>query len=139
MYGIELWDEFQGSKGSLKSLKITYHKCMKWMLGLPRWAGNHDICDTFQSLTLTHRINYEIFKFMFRIMKSGSACIAPFKRFLFEKSEFFRNGIKIANEIYGITDLFENDIEAIYARLVYVQATEERSHYYRGAGTQIPP
>ena len=41
-------------------------------------------------------------------MKSGSACIVPFKKFSLEKSEFLRNGINIANEKYGITDLFEN-------------------------------
>ena len=136
MYGTELWDDFHNSKVPLKSFKITYHKCMKLMIGLPRWAGNHDTCDQFNLLTLTHRINYDLFKFMFRIKDSQSECITPFKRFLLYKSDLFKNGSKTAQEIYGINDLLNNDLDAICSRVMYVQATEERSHYYRGVAHQ---
>ena len=132
LFGSELWDEFRGAKLALKSFKVTYHKCMKLMIGLPRWAGNHDTCDKFGLLTLTHRISFELFKFIFRIKGSNSICLSPFKKFLLEKSSIIKNGYKIANEMYGIRDLLDNDISAIYARLCNVQATEERSHYYTG-------
>ena len=105
---------------------------MKLMIGLPRWAGNHDTCDKFGLLTLTHRISFELFKFIFRIKGSNSICLSPFKRFLLGKSSIIKNGYKIANEMYGIRDLLDNDISAVYARLCNVQATEERSHYYTG-------
>ena len=52
--GCELWDSLKNSKMSFKSFEITFHKCIKRLLGVPQWFGNHDACYKIGVLTLRH-------------------------------------------------------------------------------------
>ena len=115
---------------ALKSLQITYHKCIKWLLGYPPWYGNHDACDKIKELTLLHRINYEVFKFMFRVIGTDSPCIKPFKYHLKSYGILKNNATNIAKNCYGIDDILKNDLDAVYSRIKLVYDSEQRSDYY---------
>ena len=116
---------------TLNCLTITFHKCIKWLLGFPAWYGNHDACDKVGILTLPHRINIEIFKFSFRILESTSPCLTSFKHFLKASGIYLQNANNICRNCYGISDFLTNDIDSIISRVQRVQDSEVRSDYYQ--------
>ena len=128
MYGIELWDSSEKCKMQFKSLSITYHKCLKRLMGLPPWYGNHDICERVGVLTFKHGVNYEIFKFASHMINTESPCVKPFKLFLNSRSVFISSCLNIGRVMYQIPNVLENDFDAVLARIYRVQNSEPRSN-----------
>ena len=49
MFGCELWN-VAAEKRALKELCVAYHSCIKKLIRLPRWVGNHEMCDDMNML-----------------------------------------------------------------------------------------
>jgi hypothetical protein len=125
-YGSQIWHNFSGCKKEYNALSVTYHKAVKIILNLPRYAGNHEVCESLDLLTFKHLLNKQIIKFVFNLKNNSNACFIPIKNFIFEDSSFIKNVKKSFIECYGINDILQNDIDAIESRIKYVQCHEER-------------
>ena len=69
-----------------------------------------------------------MFNFGFNTLTSKSPCMRDIL-FMFKYDLCFtRNINKIANEVYGINDIFENDRYAVQARIEFVQDRELGYH-----------
>ena len=74
----------------------------------------------------------QILKITHRFFCGHSLCMLPIKHFLLNKSVLVEKIRNIFNNEYGITDIFVNDVDAIYARIAVIQAAELREilNYY---------
>ena len=126
MFGSELWYELKGCSQTFNALKITFHKGIKKMLGLPFRSSNHDACIAANLLTFDHFRNMKIFNFGFQIKNSRSLSLQPIKGYLLRSSMFMKNLNIISETCYGISYLLDNDRDAIASRINYVFMREPR-------------
>ena len=127
-YGSFTWYDKLNCKGKFHSLAVAYHKTVKKILGLPWSTRNHVACHELKLPTFKHLINKKIINFSFSLLKNNSQCILPIKYFLLNKSTLIGKVRSIFREVYGIQDLFNNDIEAIFARMNFIQSRELRNN-----------
>ena len=128
-FGSELWYDLKGSKYEYHAMEIAYHKAIKKIIGLPRWASNHRACELIGLQTFNHLINKRTLNFVFSLINSKSPCLLPLKDFLRYDSCIVKHVAETFRNVYSIDDIFDNYRLALYARINYVQATEERSNY----------
>jgi hypothetical protein len=125
-FGADLWSNLKDSIGAFKHAAINYHKAIKMILKLPFRSSNHDACDIANSLTFEHFINSKIISFGFQILNSKSPCLYPHLAYLKHNSQFKSEIEFIAYKKYNISNVFENDLDAIKARISRVQNNEPR-------------
>ena len=68
-------------------------------------------------------------------MHSNSPSVRPFRKFLVNRSILVKNICNISRDVYNISELFLNDLDAIKSRIQFVYSSEERSTYW--ARTQV--
>jgi hypothetical protein len=125
-YGSQLWHSDSSSKKELNALAVSYHKCIKIMLNLPWCTGNHEVCESLGFLTFKHLINKHAIKFLFSLERNLSPCLLPIKSFVLQDSSLCKNVREIFRVTYGIKNILSNDIDAIEARINFVQRHEDR-------------
>jgi hypothetical protein len=130
LYGSPLWDQMYGAENEIKSFSVNYHKAVKRIARVPNRYSNHDICDQTGLLLFKHLLNFRMVSYLFQIRNSKSECLTPYIHHLTHYSSMAVNVKNIFANLYGISDIFDNDIEAIYSRINFVQQREERSTYY---------
>jgi hypothetical protein len=130
MYGAELWYDIKGSRSFFNSFAINYHKCIKKMIGSPWRESNHVVCERTCLPLFKHFINWKNITLAFNLLNTKSVCMGRHKCFLIHDSVMFKVIKKNFYENYLIEDVFDNDIDAIKARIGFVQEREECS---RGA------
>ena len=101
------------------------------MYGKPWAYSNHAICEEAELLLFKHLINTKILTFAFNLFNNTSKCFNRFRSFYIFDSFLFKNVRKIFHAEYSIQNVFNNDIDAVKARILFVQKNEPRSTYYR--------
>ena len=123
--GTELW--FGGGKcnGSLKQFAVGYHKALKKILGLSYHESNHYACEQAQIFTFEHLLFWIKVNFWLRLQKSTCNFINKTKNFLCVSSVLIGELSSSASIKYDISDLLDNDRDAILSRIWYIQNHEE--------------
>ena len=91
--------------------------------------SNHVVCEYTGLPNFKHLINWKNISFAFSLMYSESLCVSRHKCFLFHDSELFKAVRRNFQINYEIINVFDNDLDAIKARIGFVQAREERSNF----------
>ena len=123
-YGSITWYNSDKCKGKLDDLNVAYHIALKTMLNVPKSASNRFVCAALNVQTLEHLLNRHLISFAFQIHQSNSHCVTPLKYFLLHKSEFIDHVKEKFRYKYGIVDIFNNDLQAVYCRINYIQNCE---------------
>ena len=129
-FGAELWFNMKNSKQEFHALEIAYHKAIKKMLGLPWRESNHYACEVADMPVFKHFINQRILGFLFNLINSKSLCVAPLRNYFRSDSFLVKHVKQVFNDVYSIDNLFFNDINAIKARIRYVDRHESRNIIY---------
>ena len=126
-YGSELWIINKYKVTSYKSTSICFHDAIKKIYGIPRQESNHFVCNNLNILTFDHFIHKKMINFYFNIIESFSLCFAPFLHYFIKNSFMHRKIKKLCHDKYGINDIYNNDVDAIFARIARVQKEESCS------------
>ena len=129
MYGLELITQTRGCNNVLHKLSISYHHALKRLLGFPKYFSNHYTCNFLEMLVFKHFRNYRAAKFIKWLEVSDSPCIIWHKVFLTKFSAYGGYLRDVFRRNYDIIDVPDNDLDAIYSRLKYVQSREPSSSY----------
>ena len=124
IYGAELWFGRNVSHSSLKQFGVGYHKAIKKIIGVSYHESNHYSCQEAQALTFEHYINSIKFNFFFRLCMFPCNFMKKVFGFLSVSSMFFNEICDLAVKKYGINDLMDNDKDAVYSRILYIQNHE---------------
>ena len=123
-YGNDTWFCNRGAVTSLKHFAIGYHRAIKKLLGLSSRESNHYACQEARLLTFEHLLNKNKILVAFRFYNSKCPFIQKslyyfrdFSCFLCEVRDLFLNKYDIAN-------VFDQDIDAILSRIIFVQNHE---------------
>ena len=116
-----------GCSNLLKQVAVSYHYALKRVLGLSKRESNHYVCFLLDQLTFEHMRNYRTLKFYRWLYYCGSPCIVSTRNYWIHNSGLKRRLDRIFWEKYEIDDVIHNDIDAIVARIKYVQNREESS------------
>ena len=130
LYGCQLWDNLKGCSNNMAAIKVSYHKAIKRILGLPFRSSSHQACVTAGFHTLNHKVNYKMFSFGYQIQKSSSPCIRSIKNFLLRSSYWVKRVTQIGNKEYEIRNFLEFDQATIFARINFKFNREPRYEGY---------
>lgn len=130
-YGSELWFSTAGCRRELNQIKVAYHKGLKKVYKVPFWTSSHAICEEAGLLTFQHLANLRTFNFIQRILCKNNPFFNLIKRHLLYYSSQFDEVFKTFRKIYSIYNLFENDPDAVVARIMFVDRHDPRSQYIR--------
>ena len=124
LYGCEMW--FSCSVSSLKQFGIGYHKAIKKILNLSYQESNHYACQEAQLYTFKHMVNK--CKIMAAVRHITHPCkFLEYVKDYFVVSSFFLKSIsEILDNEYGIDSLLDNDLDAIIARITFIQNHEQK-------------
>ena len=131
MYGCELWFTNSCSASSLKQFAIGYHKAVKKLLDLSTHESNHYACQEAQLLTFQHFVNKCKISTAYRLFSRPCAYILQVYDFLSVSSVFLKHVNDLLLNVYEIDSLLDNDKDAIFARICFIQNNEEqmRTHW----------
>jgi hypothetical protein len=124
MYGADLWLNYSNCSQIINQLRVGYHKAIKKIYNVSYRESNHVICNETGFLTFDHLINYVKLNSMFRILikpcRFVQKNIIPLSRGILS-----RNLCGIFKNVYGVVDIYNNDICALKARIWRVQNCED--------------
>ena len=124
LYGAELWFGGHNSKGNLKQFSIGFHKAVKKLIGVSYHESNHYACQEARMLMFDHFVFSLKVNFLLRLYRYPCEFIRKNLHFLLISSVFFNEINALASLKYNIDNLFDNDKDAIFARICYVQNHE---------------
>ena len=110
----------------MKQLEIGYYKAIKKILNLSSHESNHYACQESNLLTFEHLINKIKILAAFRFFCSPCDFIKKAINFLYISSMFLKQIFIISKNKYDIDMLFENDIDAVMSRILFVQQRESQ-------------
>ena len=120
----------KGAVSQLKQFGVGYHKAIKKLLNLSYHESNHYACQEASLLTFENLINKNIITSTYRISTKPCSFIGKAMDFLCTSSFLLKEVKNILTEKYDIDDIFDNDIDAIVSRVLFVQ---NREHQMREA------
>ena len=123
-YGADLWINLDNSSQILNQFAIGYHKAFKKICNVSSRMSNHFICNQIGIFMFKHYINYLKICTAFRLLFKPCIFIEKNKA-AFLKGELVRDIERIFNCVYGVSEIFQNDLDALKARIFYVQARED--------------
>ena len=130
MYGSELWiNEFNCGR-ELNRFSIGYHKALKKVANVPYFFSNHHVCNSLNVLMFKHYINWILIRFAYRVVHCQNQLFTKLRYFFLHESMLIKRVSNICNSMYRIEDPFHNDIDAIRARIFYVQRHEAHSNAF---------
>ena len=125
LYGCELWFNCKKSLKELKEFAVGYHKAIKKILGLSYHESNHFACQEAQLLTFENLLNKIKIMAAFRMLSLPCNFVSKTKSFLQISSCFLKETCDILADKYEIDSLLDNDRDAIFSRIIYVQCREK--------------
>lgn len=128
-YGLELINNIKGCSDVFKKCAVSYHMALKRLLGVPRYFSNHYVCNDLNMFTFKHFVNVKVLKFFMWLISSSSPCLYRHKAYFVNFSLLATSVQKIFAETYGVQDVFDNDFDALMARVSFVQNNENFSSY----------
>ena len=129
-YGSELWYNRKGCLSELKAIGVTYHKCLKRLAKIPYYVSNHVTCELLNLPIFIHFINKKMLNYFFNLINSESPCLKDFKTYFKSKSHIYYYTSIILQEVYNVNNFLENDLDALKARILYVQTHEYIQRLY---------
>ena len=128
IYGGEFWfgEHGGGSSVVLRQFSVGYHKAIKKLLNLSSHESNHFACQEAQLLTFQHLINKIKIMTTLRLFSQPCLFVRKILDYLYIKSYLLKNVMYILKTEYDIDSLLDNDKEAIFARICYVQNHERQ-------------
>ena len=126
-YGSPLWTNYTGASKTYRAIKISYHKAVKKLIGVPYWYGNHDTCNSINFKTFQNLVNINIISFILQLRKSTSPCIRYMKQYLLFDSRLIYEANTVVFDAYGFTDILSNDFQAMLA-CIYRNQFSYESH-----------
>ena len=126
-YASELWVARNKCSRSFKDFSIGYHFALKKILGFPKFYSNHFTCNILNALTFENFINAKCIKFFIWLSRNNCSSIKPFIHYFLTNSHLKRNIGRICIVKYNISNVLSNDLDAINARIKYVQDREPNS------------
>ena len=125
IYGADLWLKDEGSVSTLKHFAVGYHKAIKKILGLSSHESNHFACQEAQMPIFKHLLNKKRIMTAMRLFYFPCNYFRKVMPFLKISSVFRARIEKLSRREYDIEFIFENDVDAINSRIIYVQNHEE--------------
>ena len=120
-FGLNIWNVKKVNRNDFRSFEIGYSNCIKSIYGLNKYESTHFIFNACNLLIFNHLVNFiqcryckQIFNepkgliYLIPSLKSGNLVTATLER---------------VKKLYGIS-VFENDLDAIKARIFYIQRNE---------------
>jgi hypothetical protein len=124
MYGSDLWISYDNCSQIIKQLRIGYHKSIKKIYKTSYKESNHVICNEKQFLTFDHYINFLKVNTIFRLLQKPCKFIS-INNIPLSRGVISRNIGKIFKNLYGIDNIFINDLDSIKSRIWRVQLLED--------------
>ena len=125
IYGADLWLKDEGSVSTLKNFAVGYHKAIKKILGISSHESNHFACQEAQMPIFKHLLNKKRIMTAIRLFYFPCNYFKKVLPFLKISSVFRARMEKLSHREYDIEFVFENDVDAINSRIIYVQNHEE--------------
>ena len=113
---------------SFNKLAVSYHCAMKKILGLPKFYSNHVACSALDAYTFKHFINIKILRFAFWLKIFFSEFMFLFFHYFLVRHHLDRFN-HTWQEVYKVSDVLNNDMQAILARIRFVQDKEPCSMF----------
>ena len=131
-YGLNLWNTSEIlSKQFFKCFETTFSNALKRILGVPVHSSSHIVVDMCKHLLLKHHLAYVQARYIKRVIRSKKNLIRLCRPYL--KSGYLCTSVgKLFNQSYA-ADIWENDLDVLGARILWVQTHEERRgicHYF---------
>ena len=125
-YGCEMWHNLKGCSASFNELRMSYHKSLKKLHGIPYRTSNHDVCDASGLFTFDHYLSQRLLSFIFRIEGMKNWFLGHMKSFLIKRSDLMQGVSNRFQNMYSIDNIFDNDYEALKSRIKFVSDREPR-------------
>ena len=123
-YGAEFWLSFNNCSQVLKQFSIGYHKALKKIFYVSYRESNHFICLISNLLIFEHYINYLKISKVYGLLRNSCSFISK-NKCIFLRGTFAKHIDSISKTKYGITSIFDNDLDAIRSRTWFVQNQED--------------
>ena len=129
-YGSELWYDLLNSASCLKGISISYHSSVKKILKISKYYNNHFACNSTDMLMFKHLVYSRSVSFLFGLcFNDNNDCLFYVRDYFKYDSKFCSIIKKYSKEKYSLTDIFDNCLPAIKARIKFIQLNEESSGY----------
>ena len=128
-YGINLWVDQNLSNNSLRKIATVYHKGVKRIAGKLPWDSNHEACSIVKVNLFKHLLTKRILSHYIAMITSNNYVFRALRYYLICSSELGKCIANIFSKEYGVKNFRENDIDAVKARVDYVERNEPRSFY----------
>ena len=127
-YGVETWFDYR-NKNIFRGIGVAYHKAVKRLAGMAPWESNHKACELMHFPIFIHFINFKLVTYLFSILHSNSFCLNSLRYYFRYDSFILANVENIFKDQYGVSNILENDLEALLARINFTERNEERTFY----------
>ena len=128
-YGANVWIEQDLSDNLIRKLSVVYHKAVKRVAGMAPWDSNHLACEKVGVNIFRHLVTKRLLNFYHSLILSKNPVFETLKYYFMLKSELKSRISDRFRDIYGVANMRQNDIDALLARIDYVERTEPRSYY----------
>ena len=125
-FGLALWNSNNSFNRQIyQSFKIAYVKAIKLILRIPHFSSTHFAANKCELLIFKHHTMLNQLRYLCRLNQSKNILIHTYLPFL-KSGLFFSHFNKCFFNSYDVRTL-DNDIQALVARIWFVQRTEPRS------------
>lgn len=128
-YSSTNWYSLENCKKSFNTLATLYHKHIKKIYKVNKYHSNHIICKEANILTFKHFISTKILNFVINLVNGKNNCLKQLKYYFMNDAITINKFKKYFEENYNISNIFENDLDALHSRIQYVEKNEPTSLY----------
>ena len=121
-----MWCYNARAQAFLKQFAVGYHKAIKKILNLSYHESNHYACQEAGLLTFQHLMNLQKYNTVTRLILSPCTFIEKSLPYLKVSSFLLKDARSIFLREYEIEAIFEQDQDAIRARIAFVQNHEDQ-------------
>ena len=128
-YGTETWF-MKLYKKDIKKVAVPYHGAIKRICGRSWYDSNHECLEYAKLRIFKHLLAKKIICYAHKLFSSKSPCLSAHRYYFRHMSIFSREVKDSFHENYQLTDVHNNPLCAVLARIDFVQRTEPRSQGY---------
>ena len=99
------------------------------ILGWPKFVSNHLVCNIFNTVTFEYFMNHKSLNFLLWLKRNNSTCFIRFKGHFFRSITFKQDIDDIFLKKYDLSNVLDNDFDAILSRIYFVFNREPSSMY----------
>ena len=114
---------------NFKALTVSYHSALKKILGFPIFYSNHFTCSVLNAFTFEHYINLKCIRFLFWLIINEGPCFILHKCYFLNMSLYKKKIHEMCVNKYDLSNILDNDFDAIVSRISFIQDREPTSMY----------